>query len=257
MRRKRAASTVEAYEAFAYAYDQALGHRFYEAARPFLNSIFERYPVAQRTHLDVACGTGHLVADLRKEGWRSLGVDISLPMLEVAQRRTHGLVCADFRALPFSGAFALVTCLYDSFNHLRMRNDLVDAFRAVAQVMEKDSLFVFDMNHPEAYETVWAATEPYIATGRDYRLEMATSFRKRDQRARALVTGWAVLPGKKERVEIREVREQRAWNEREITESLTDAGLAPLEVLDFDPYNEDGDESAPGVKLVFVCRRAK
>ena len=256
MKRKRAASSVEAYEAFAYAYDQALGSRFFAAVLPLIEDIFARYPNEERTHLDVACGTGHLVGYLRCQGWRSYGVDISLPMLEVARRRAGGLVCGDFRALPFHSTFARITCLYDSFNHLRMRNDLVAAFRAVAQVMNGESLFVFDMNHPDAYETVWAATDPYVSAGRDYRLEMETSFRKRDNRARALVTGWAELPGKK-RVEIREVREQRAWSEREITESVIDAGLTPLDIIDFDPYNEDGDSSAPGVKLVFVCRRAR
>lgn len=255
MRRKRPPSSVEAYEAFAYAYDQALGNRFFEAARPLIEEIFARYPNEEETHLDVACGTGHLVSYLRSNGWRSFGVDISMAMLDVASRRASGLVCADFRSLPFAKPFARITCLYDSFNHLRMRNDLVAAFGAVTRVMNERSLFVFDMNHPEAYDTVWAATDPYVSSGRDHRLEMETSFRKRDNRARALITGWAELPGKK-RVEIHEVREQRAWSQQEITDSLVDAGLTPLEVLDFDPYNEDGDSSAPGVKLVFVCRRA-
>ena len=70
---------------------------------------------------------------------------------------------------------------------------------------------------------------------------------------RALVTGWAMpLPGR--RVEIRETHEQRAYSEREIVESLGDAGLVPVEILDFDPYNEADSLEASGVKLFFVCR---
>jgi SAM-dependent methyltransferase len=253
MRRKRPAASLEAYDAFAYAYDQALGSRFFEAILPRLDAILDRYPTNERTHLDVACGTGKIVQHFRATGWKSWGIDASLAMLEIAKSRTPALICGDFRELPLQATFSRITCMYDSLNHLRMRNELVATFRSIAKRMDKDSIFIFDMNHPAAYETVWATTEPYLAVGADYRLEMATTFRTRDARAKALITGWAEVAGK--RVEIREVREQRAWNEREISESLSDAGLVPLEVTAFDPYAEEGDELDP-VKLLFVCQTA-
>ena len=218
-----------------------------------LNALLERYPSRVQTHLDVACGTGLALEFFASKGWRSVGVDGSLPMIEMARRRASRLVAADIRALPIRGTFARVTCLYDSLNHLKNRADLVAAFRAMRCVMSRDSLLFFDMNHPDIYPEVWGMKEPFIATGPDFHLEIATAFRRRDGIGRAFVTGWA-MPDRGRRVEIREIHEQRAYGEREIVQSLGDAGLTVVEVLDFDPYNEADQLEGGGVKYFFVCR---
>lgn len=238
----------EAYDAFAYAYDRALGERFFKAASRMVEEALERYPTPKRTHLDVACGTGMTVRWFRERGWRSVGVDASLPMLQIAK----GGVAGDMRALPFRRKFARVTCLYDSLNHMLEPGDLQAAFHSIRGVLDDDSLFLFDVNHPEIYPEVWGLSEPYIAKGRDYHLEIATTYRKREKIGRAAVTGWAKIKG--ERVEIREQHLQRSYTQREITKILANAGLAPVEVLDFDPYDEAGVINAATVKLFFVVR---
>src|SRR4028119_560238 len=117
----------EAYGAFAYAYDKALGERFFKAVTRLLEDALEQYPTAKRTHLDVACGTGMTVAYFRKKGWTSVGVDASLPMLQIAR----GGVAGDMRQLPFRRKFAGVTCLSDSLNHLLEPRELTAAFRSI------------------------------------------------------------------------------------------------------------------------------
>jgi SAM-dependent methyltransferase len=209
--------------------------------------MLARYPTAKRTHLDVACGTGLAMDFFRSRGWRSVGIDASLAMLQLAQGTR---VAADMRALPFRASFARVTCLYDSLNHMLDRKSLVAAFRAVRAVMADDALFFFDVNHPEIYPEVWGASDPFVSVGREHHLEIATTYRPRDRRATAMVTGWAVVGGR--RVEIREQHRQRAWSEREIRSALAEARLAAVEVMHFDPYLEP--VNAPTVKLFFVAR---
>lgn len=238
----------EAYGAFAYAYDKALGARFFNAVRNLLDRTLDRHPTPKRTHLDVACGTGMTVAHFRRNGWKSTGVDASLPMLQLM----NGGVAGDMRRLPFRRKFSRVTCLYDSLNHLLEKEDLVAAFRSIRGVMDDDSLFLFDMNHPEIYPEVWGLSDPYVASGSDYHLEIATTYRKREKIGRANVTGWALIDGK--RVAIDEQHLQRAYSEREITDSLAAAGLVPVDVIDFDPYEEAEDIEATTVKLFFVAR---
>ncbi len=237
----------EAYGAFAYAYDQALGERFFRSVRRLLTRVIDEHPAKRRTHLDVACGTAMAVDFFASRGYRSVGVDASLPMLQVGRRRASNLIAGDMRALPLRAKFERVTCLYDSLNHLKSRKDLVGAFRLIADVMEDDGLFLFDINHPKVYPTIWGNDEPFVADGADFHLEMATKFRRRDRTAQALVTGWAMVAG--ERVPIHERREQRAYSEREMIEALAAAGLVPMEVTEFDPYAEGGN-----IKLFFVCR---
>ena len=243
---------TEAYGAFAYAYDKALGERFFHAVRRLLDDILERYPTPKRTHLDLACGTGLAVASFERNGWRSVGADASVEMLATAQRRARRLIAADFRALPFRRKFARITCLYDSLNHLLEASDLVAAFRSVREVMDEDSLFLFDMNHPEIYPVVWGLSDPYVADGPDYHLEIGTTYRAREKMGRANVTGWAEIGGK--RVKIREQHRQRAYSEREIVKALSSAGLQPVEIFDFDPYEERDSDESPTVKLFFVVR---
>jgi SAM-dependent methyltransferase len=237
----------EAYGTFAYAYDQALGQRFFRAVRRLLTRILARYPTDDRTHLDLACGTALAVEFFSKRGYRSFGVDLSLPMLQVGRQRAAHLIAADIRALPIRGKFARVTCLYDSLNHLKSETDLRGVFGAAASALTEGGLFLFDVNHPDIYPAIWGTDDPFVADGRDFHLEMATKFRRGDRIAQAMVTGWATVAG--ERVRIHEKREQRAYSEREIVEALGAAGLVPVEVTELDPYAEGRD-----VKLFFVCR---
>ncbi|HUP46287.1 MAG TPA: class I SAM-dependent methyltransferase [Thermoanaerobaculia bacterium] len=244
---------TSAYGTFAYAYDKALGERFFRSVRRVLAQLLERYPAVEKTHLDLACGTGLAIDYFAARGWSSLGLDASLTMLGMARARSTRLVAADLRAIPLRGTFSRITCLYDSLNHLKSRSDLVAAFCAVRRVMSPQSLFFFDMNHPDVYPAVWGMKEPFVASGPGFHLEMATAFRRRDATGLALVSGW-VLHGDGQRMEISERHEQHAYSEREIIEALGEGGLVPAEVIDFDPFRESEELESAGVKLFFVCR---
>jgi len=219
-----------------------------------LDAMIEKYPSQTRTHLDLACGTGYAVAHFEKHGYQSIGVDASVPMLIVGRKRAPNLVAGDLRTLPLRTTFARITCLYDSLNHFQTTEDLVAAFSCVRSAMSADSLFFFDVNHPDIYPAVWGLRDPYVSTGIDHHLEIATTYSRREKRAHGLVTGWVKLPNG-ERVAIREAHTQRPWSEDEIGECLRAAGLDVVEVIDFDPFQEIDTVDAQGVKLFFVCGR--
>jgi SAM-dependent methyltransferase len=245
----------EAYGAFAYAYDRALGERFFRAVAQLLDATLDKYPTPKRTHLDLATGTGLTLQHFAARGFRSVGVDASVPMLQLARKRGPRVVAGDMRALPLRSRFARITCLYDSLNHMLDAADLAAAFRAVRGVMDEDSLFLFDMNHPEIYPVVWGLSDPFVAAARDYRLEIATTYRAREKMGHANVTGWAKIGGT--RVPIEEQHLQRAYSEREIVKALASAGLEPVDVIDFDPYGEAEAVDATTVKLFFIVRSAR
>jgi SAM-dependent methyltransferase len=241
-------SAAESYGAFAYAYDQALGERYFRSVRRLLAEVLERYPATLKTHLDVACGTGLAMPFFASRGFVSAGVDISPVMLDVARKRAKRLVVGDTRSLPLRGTFARITCLYDSLNHLLEPRELAVSFGEIARLMNRQSLFIFDMNHPEIYPEVWGMKEPFIDEGRDFHLEIATTYRRRELLGRALVTGWAMFGG--ERIKIRERHTQRCYERDEIVTALAEGGLDAIEIHEFDPWNEGRI-----VKLVFVCRK--
>lgn len=242
----------DVYFEFAWAYDQALGRRFFAAVSPLLDRLLAKYPTEIRTHLDLACGTGLAVEHLLERGYRSVGLDGSMAMLRVARRRASQLLAGDFRSIPLRSTFSRVTCLYDSFNHLLEHGELIETFRSVAEMMTVESLFLFDINHPEVYPRIWGLREPFVAAGAGYRLVMHTRYSPASRLGVADLTGWAKVPGR--RVEIRESHQQRAWSEEQILLALHEAFLEVVEQIDFDPFEESG-EGGPGVKWFFVVRK--
>jgi SAM-dependent methyltransferase len=241
------------YEAFAVAYDRALGERFFAALAPMLDDAIDRHGLAGGRHLDLACGTALAIPHLEARGFRSTGVDFSMAMLRQARTRSSLLVAGDLRRLPLSGLFDVLTCLYDSLNHLLEPQELTLAFRSIRSVMGERSLLLFDMNHPDIYPAVWGTKEPYVASGPDYLLRMHTRFDKRAGIGTAVVTGWSRKPGGG-RIEIEEVHRQRSYDETAIRACLRAGGIEVIEVIGFDPFDELKTLRARGVKMFFVCR---
>jgi SAM-dependent methyltransferase len=97
--------------------------------------------------LDVGCGGGHLVEDVRSLGWTVVGVDVSLDQLRVA-RDAHAdveFVAADAAALPFAdGSF---DAAYSTFTHTDI-DDLAAAMHEVRRVLKPGARFVYIGNHP-------------------------------------------------------------------------------------------------------------
>ena len=252
---ERVSSHDEAYGAFAYAYDAALGRQFFQAIEPLLRNVVERYADERRLHLDLACGTGFAVEWFEQEGYRSFGTDLSIPMLDIARSRTRNVVASDMRLLSLAPRmFSRVTSLYDSLNHLLDERDIASTFRQVSEVLHGDGLFIFDMNHPNACDDVWSNPEPFVAEGEGYHLEIATSFERRSGRAHGHVRGWVVRKGA--RVPIDEIHEQRPYAEKTITRLLRSARLDPVELIHFDPFGQASSRGKPKIKMLFVARKS-
>ena len=243
----------DTYFEFALAYDQALGQRFFEAVSPVLDRLIRRHAPSGRSHLDLACGTGLAMQHLARSGYRSFGIDGSTAMLALARERGAVVAAYDLRSVVLRRTFDVVTCLYDSLNHLLETDDLEEAFRCARGVMDESSLFIFDLNHPQVYPRVWGLEEPFVSAAADHHLEMRTTYSRRTHLGHAELSGWAERQGK--RFEIRETHQQRAYSERQIERALRRAELKVIERFDFDPY-ADGQRGEERVKIVYVARPA-
>lgn len=245
-------SELDAYSEFAFAYDQALGLRFFESITKVLLRLLEKYPDARKVHLDVGCGTGLACRFFEQNGFNSFGLDGSLAMLGIARQRVPHLVCSDFRQMAVRGTFSRVTSFYDSLNHLLTSEDLTRTFREIRAVMDGDGLFFFDVNHPSIYPRIWGATDPFVSSDETHELIMDTTFDRKTQLGVARLTGWAMAGTG--RIKIDEVRRQRAFGREEIERSLHKAGLAPIELIHLDPFHEEGLPVGRGVKWLFVVK---
>lgn len=244
----------DSYGAFARVYDKALGELFLHGIAQVLRALEVEYPTERKTHLDIACGTGLAMRHFIARGWKSKGVDVSYSMASRARARGLDVMVADFRDLALRGSFERITCLYDSLNHILDRDDLQRAFSCVEPLMDDSSLFWFDLNDPASYDGVWAIAEPYVSSGEDYHLEIATRYDEAANFATARVQGWHDVEG--ERHLIDETHYQRSWYRDEVISLLAVAGLETVDVFNFDPFAARVFEGAE-VKEMYVARLAR
>jgi SAM-dependent methyltransferase len=105
--------------------------------------------------LELACGTGQITIPVASSGVRTLGLDRSAAMLEVAKRRASAVSAAaafvqgDMRQFAFDREFSLIFAARNSLLHLLSTMDLLAAFTAVKRHLAADGLFAFDIFNPD------------------------------------------------------------------------------------------------------------
>jgi len=115
----------------------------YGAVYSTLRPVMEENRV--QSVLEVACGTGRLMAILESEGYNVTGVDLSPEMLALARPRVKGkLIQMDMRALEFSGEFDAVLCLGSSFTYMSTDRDAPKALRGFHEALKPGGVLIFD-----------------------------------------------------------------------------------------------------------------
>jgi SAM-dependent methyltransferase len=144
------ARSTRPYSHLATNYDATVGIPFFRRTRDAFEKLINRYGINFRTAADIGCGTG-LFASYLNKFWNVpvIGVDISRDMLRIAARNCRGLrVCLlrqDIRSLRLPLQVDLITCNFDTLNHLVEDGDLVKTFRSVRNNLNRDGHFIFDM----------------------------------------------------------------------------------------------------------------
>jgi SAM-dependent methyltransferase len=137
--------------------------------------------------LELGVGTARIAVPIASAGIPVVGVDLSAGMLEVARERAElagvslDLRQGDMRNPPVEGRFPLVVIPFRSLLHMETDADRRAVLRAVADRMEPDGLFVFDVFTPGADDIAdthgrWLEREPGIWERADW-----------DERTRTLV----------------------------------------------------------------------
>jgi predicted TPR repeat methyltransferase len=136
---------VTTYQAFARFYDAVQGDGAEHAA--FLRKLIEKHHPSARTVLELACGTGSILKQLRPD-YEVTGLDLSVSMLDVAGEKVPGvrLVEADMRQFHLHERFDVVLCVYDSINHLLEFAQWEDVFDRALEHLNDSGIFLFDIN---------------------------------------------------------------------------------------------------------------
>ena len=143
---------MDSYGFFARYYDGLMTDAQYSERCAYILELLKRHNHDPGITLDLACGTGALTRELYKCGVDVYGVDASEEMLTEAVQKNceEGInilyLCQKMQELDLYGTIDTCVCTLDSINHLTEVEDVAAAFDRVGLFMNKDGLFVFDVN---------------------------------------------------------------------------------------------------------------
>jgi len=135
---------------FGEEYLELYSHRDASEAEEHVDFV-ERHLTGPRPRavLDLACGAGRHTAALRRRGFRTLGLDLSLTLL--ARMRARGLprVAGDMRRLPFTdGSFDWVLNFFTSFGYFERERENFRVLEEIVRVLPAGGRFLIDLVNP-------------------------------------------------------------------------------------------------------------
>lgn len=140
------------YNEFAGVYDILMKDAEYKKRTAYITKLFKLHGKAPTLLLDLACGTGGFSSRFAKKGIEVIGVDMSEEMLSIAREKSAEegtdilYLCQKAEELDLYGTVDGAICCLDSLNHITDKRKLAKAIKNVSLFLEKDSLFIFDVN---------------------------------------------------------------------------------------------------------------
>jgi SAM-dependent methyltransferase len=184
--------------------------------------------------LDLACGAGRHTAVLRRRGYRTLGVDLSLTLLARMQARVAG----DMRLLPFAPvSFDWVLSFFTSFGYFEAERENFRVLEEVVRVLTPGGRFLIDLMNPAPVLANLKPHEVQALDGREVEVERWYDGMSKRINKRIVVR----TPGEPARAFLESVR---VYQPEEVAIGLRWAGLEVASLFgNFkgDPYERDSE----------------
>lgn len=120
--------------------------------------------------LDLACGPGYHARAFAKQSYRAIGLDLRPEMVEFARDKatadgvTVDWVAADMTAFHLDEPVDFAFCMFDSMDCLTTNELIISHFRAMADNLTPDGMYLIDLNHPASCSL--SVYEPFCYSGK-------------------------------------------------------------------------------------------
>lgn len=215
-----------------------------------------------RSALDLACGTGAVVADLAARGIRVAGLDRSAAMIALATQRVAetGLsaefIEADMTDFVVAAPVDLCTCFYDAVNYLTTLPDLGRFLRCAYVALEPGGYLAFDVNTIRKLSEGWDDFMVVAADDADRFLVYRSYWDESTANSPLQVTGFERrADGAWERFDEEHI--EHGFAIRDIEQALDVAGFDDVRVLRWGEGGAGSVESGSEAdfRVLFVARR--
>ncbi len=231
------------YDAFAPHYDAATGDPSTEIA--FIESIIKHAHLQPVTLLEVACGTGGIIASLAGS-YQVAGLDISPGMLAVARRKLPGgipLYEADMSSFALNAKFDAVICVYHGINHLLSFSDWERFFECAYRHLNDGGVLAFDIFTIDDLKISASSPETVQQFGENY-------VRMRVRASAEAVFDWNIeleLQGNGRHELLTEVIRTATFSPEKIREALSER------FVDIQIFETNSAINESGTRIWFAC----
>lgn len=243
------------YSDFAEVYDILMGDVDYKGRTEYLLKLFTKHGKKPDLLLDLACGTGGFSNQFAKKGIEVIGVDMSEDMLAVARENSMAAgcdvlyLCQAAEELDLYGTVNGAVCCMDSLNHITDKESLQKAINNVSLFLEKDCLFIFDVNTVYKHREV-LGNNTFVFDEDEVYCVWQNSFNETE-----LITDISLdFFIRDEDVYIRASEDfsERAYTTTELEKILKTAGLDVVAIYDDLSVNPPTDKSE---RIIFVAKK--
>lgn len=123
-----------------------------------LEECLEKFGGQKGSLLDIACGGGQFLVEMKSRGWRVAGIDSSHHMISLARARLghdtplRVAAMSDFAA---PDKFDAATNWFDSFPYLLTNDEILRHFQCAAGALKDGGLYVLDFSLSRWAEPCW------------------------------------------------------------------------------------------------------
>ncbi len=245
------------YSNFAQVYDSLMYDADYKKRTACLLKLFSKHGKKPKLLLDLACGTGGFSNYLAGAGIEVIGVDMSEDMLSIAREKSaeQGVdvlyLCQKAEELDLYGTVDGAVCCLDSLNHITNYKDFCRSIEMVSLFLEKDGLFIFDLNTEHKHKNI-LGDNVFVIENEDVYCVWANKFKEKNCMV-DITLDFFVKSGDGY-FRSTEQFSERAYTIEQVKTACEKVGLRIVEIYDdysLKPLKSDSE------RAVFVARKVK
>lgn len=142
---------VEPYSRLAEIYDEVMSHVDYKHWAEYINKIIKKWNSAASKVVDISCGTGSIILNLKRYNYRLFGFDLSFGMIKNAKEKIENKSAmidvwqSNMQSFQLKQSADVIICIYDSINYLHKPEEISRLFNVVWQNLSDQGIFIFDI----------------------------------------------------------------------------------------------------------------
>ncbi|MGL4362584.1 MAG: class I SAM-dependent DNA methyltransferase [Cellulosilyticaceae bacterium] len=227
---------MEIYNDFAMVYDNFMEETPYERWFEFIEKTIQANGVNPKIVCDLGCGTGVMCEMFEDKGYEVIGIDGSYEMLMIARERMMEenrdilYLQQDMSEFELYGTVDIITSTCDCINYLPTKEKVLSMFKWVNNYLEKDGLFIFDLNTIYKYKNKLG--EQVFAQQLEDAAYIWENYYDEETCTNEFNVTFFIKDEDGKYIRTEEVHHQQAYTVQEIQELLEEAGMKLIGIYD-------------------------